>query len=955
MQIINKPINLPKPNSVSFNNPQETKANSSDINNRSFDNTRLSFMDKKTNAALRALTFAGKPEEYKIISKFQVPFHNDGHVYELNNGQKVIIIPKPGPTVITTYVKTGSMNEPDGLNGISHYIEHSLYNGSRNLEPNQFIRDLVKIGADNNAATCHEKTYYHVSTSGKDNQTLDKIIEVHAEMVQHPTFTPKQVEKEKPIVISEIHDEKDNPYGEAFNKTINNLFGFKYPFDGDAILGSAKNIKNLTSEKVFDYYNKWYTPENMTTVIVGDVKPNQAIKIVAKHFDKPAPKVDSENKFYRQLNPTQKAVREDISNPLINTPAVFIAFAGPKNSEIKETIEACALTTLLSGYRGTKLNKALKPLGTEPFLAVQTVSPKLNDPQMIVMETTFQPGDEEKGLEIIKQNIRDTAEKPPSEKEMEIIKNKLIDNLTRKSELSEYMTEMVGEAVVQHGNISHYKDQLEIINNLTPQNLQNAAKKYLDLNKVSIVVAHPEKDQEEEATKTNVVSFTGRTKGNSIGKVTAQDLSNNVHLFLNDSPDAIMTSCHLSFSLDKFPEPMPGTIHILEEMMIGSTQKHNEDEIDEIIDVNCLNIQPFLSNSSIGIKFDCIDKKFPLALDVAKEFILNPSLTKEKMDEAREKVKLALMNNQKSASDRSLEELFPDHPMKNTSRLVMENIDNVTLDDVKGFYNQIMTNCKVKAVITGQLSKDSGELKAKILDSLEKDIPKVRKFVLPQKELSAPLNASKVITEADDRSQAHIVQVFKINETGNIKDHAALDVANTILGGGMNSRLFMDLREKKKLAYEIGSRFASNNSVGYFAMFIKTTTKDEKNGTLVPKYTNLQKSIDGFKKHINLLINKKVPDGELNEAKKYIIDAMGSEMESSLNKTMIVSTGVNTKYGPNYTKKYIKAIEDVTAEDIQKVSKMYLTKPSVISVLASQDTLDNSKDYLKSFGEIKEY
>ncbi len=167
------------------------------------------------------------------------------------------------------------MNEPEGIGGISHYIEHSLFNGSRKLKPNQFIEDLAKTGADYNASTWYGRTTYYVSTSSSDKQTLDKIIEKHADMLQYPTFTPEMIEKEKHIVISEIKKDKDDPDFQIFEKLVNNLFNINSSLEGGLTLGSAENIQNLTSEKVFDYFNKWYTPDNMTTVIVGDVNPHK--------------------------------------------------------------------------------------------------------------------------------------------------------------------------------------------------------------------------------------------------------------------------------------------------------------------------------------------------------------------------------------------------------------------------------------------------------------------------------------------------------------------------------------------------------------------------------------------------------------------------------------------------------------------------------------------------------
>ncbi len=351
-----------------------------------------------------------------------------------------------------------------------------------------------------------------------------------------------------------------------------------------------------------------------------------------------------------ELKPVQKTVREDITSPQLHTAEVDIAFAGPKNSDIKEALTVEALIVLLTGYKGAKLTKALKPLNTKPVAQILAIAPKLSDPHLIYMEASFKPGEEEQGLEVIKNCLKDTAENPPSEKEMEIVKNKLTDTLSRISESSAKITDLVGEFQTLNGGLSYYEDSLKIINNLTPQDIQNAARKYLDINKASIVVGHPE--SAKNADKSNIVSFTGRIKNNSLGNITEHDLSNNVHLVLNDNPNVIRTSANISFSIDNFPETIPGTVHIIEKMMEKGTEKHSEDEMNEIIDVNCLNIAPIGRSNFIGMKFDCMDKKFLLGLDVAKEFLLNPSFTQEKLDEAREEIKLDMLSEPKSARDR---------------------------------------------------------------------------------------------------------------------------------------------------------------------------------------------------------------------------------------------------------------------------------------------------------------
>ena len=93
------------------------------------------------------------PMAYTKTGEMNFPYDTKAYCYKLANGQKVIIVPQEGETVLRTYVNTGSMNEPDKLRGISHYIEHNLFNGSQGLEQGDFFKQVDKMGASTNAST----------------------------------------------------------------------------------------------------------------------------------------------------------------------------------------------------------------------------------------------------------------------------------------------------------------------------------------------------------------------------------------------------------------------------------------------------------------------------------------------------------------------------------------------------------------------------------------------------------------------------------------------------------------------------------------------------------------------------------------------------------------------------------------------------------------------------------
>ena len=110
------------------------------------------------------------------------PYDTKAYCYRLANGQKVIIVPQEGETVLRTYVNSGSMNEPDNLRGISHYIEHNLFNGSEGLEEGEFFKAVDKMGASTNASTGFAETNYYISSNLlNDNDLENKIKQLEGE------------------------------------------------------------------------------------------------------------------------------------------------------------------------------------------------------------------------------------------------------------------------------------------------------------------------------------------------------------------------------------------------------------------------------------------------------------------------------------------------------------------------------------------------------------------------------------------------------------------------------------------------------------------------------------------------------------------------------------------------------------------------------------------------------
>ena len=209
-----------------------------------------------------------------VLLAAQFSIAADFNVYKLDNGQTVVIKEvKTNPIVtIDTWIKTGSINEDDKNNGVSHFLEHLFFKGTTNHAPGEFDKILETKGAVTNAATSKDFTHYYVTIPSKD---FNLAIEMHSDMLLHPLIPRKELEKERKVVIEEIMKDANSPNTMVYDNLINMLYT-QHPYKRK-VIGKADIISTIHRDQILDYYNKFYSPSNMITVIVGDIDSTTAL------------------------------------------------------------------------------------------------------------------------------------------------------------------------------------------------------------------------------------------------------------------------------------------------------------------------------------------------------------------------------------------------------------------------------------------------------------------------------------------------------------------------------------------------------------------------------------------------------------------------------------------------------------------------------------------------------
>ena len=886
-----------------------------------------------TAEAIKAQNLTNLPN-YTFLRDINITALNlNGKLYQLPNGQKCLVAKKEGPTVIKTFFKVGSMNEPDNLRGISHFIEHNLFNGSKTLQPTEFVTKVNQLGGNYNASTGFTTTDYYILSPLHKKDDLGKFIQIHADMISNPTFSAEMIEKERGPVISEIQMLGDNPYNLATNTALRNLFGIKSE-SADLIGGSVKNIQNVTREDVVNYYKSNYTPQDALTVVIGDVDEKETMNLLSKNFSEFKNQKTIQN--YEKLIPINSPIRNDLLSPNAQGTIIQIALAGPKNEENKTAINA--LLTALAGYQNAKLSDALRDKTRQVAAQTESISNEKNAPIALLFSAVTTENNEEEILKIMYKKIHEMAYIPLTENELSILKNKMKMGLKSASESNMAIASILGANHISKGNFNSIIDSEKNIDALSSTDIMNAAKKYLDLNKASIAVVHPQKNSN--------ISFAGKSKEN----VKVYLTKNNAQIAAQNVPNSKLYSIQYRFSNDIVPPQTPIPM-ILRFMLEKGSSLQDEKTFSNIEDEN--NITSAITTTKGGILYSFSFPKESLnsVLENIGKRLDFPPLTRENFEKAKAEIKEQFMSAPKSADDRAVEALYEGTPFASSLRKTLEEIDSVKFEDVENYYKHFMRNPKLCVSLTGDLSDNE------ILNQVYYNISGQKTVFAADKSIEyngiKDLSENKIITEVQDRNQADIVQLYRIKRTGNVKDNVAIALLNEVLGGNSNSRLFNDLREKQKLAYKVRSYTVNEApNEGYLALNISTTT----DGTDNPSQAeNLKKAIEGFKIHVNKLITEKISNEELNAAKLQIKSKLQFEKESTAGKNHILSAAMNTPYKTHYENEFMSALENTTSEDIMRIAEHYLTKPSAISIIASDATIKANEAYLKGLGNYRSY
>lgn len=424
-------------------------------------------------------------------------------IYEQDNGHKIVLAHKDGDMVnVSSWVKTGSINEDDHNNGISHFLEHLMFKGTHKHKAGEFDKILEARGAIVNAATWKDYTFYYVTLpKGDSDDNFNTAIELHADMMTDPIVPDYEMgapfdindknvtdKRERHVVIEEIRMRKDQPWTKVYNAT-NHAMYTSHPYKRD-VIGTPEIISQVSQEEIMNYYRTFYSPKNVTTIIVGDFDSEKILNKIVKEFN-----------WGERPEPPQRELKidEPVKEPVyvenesnINSSFMMFGFLGALAKDLKNVIMLEMLAIILGEGSSSRLYQNLIENQEEQiFNLIDAENYTFRDGCNFFIQANFNPEYKEKSIELIKKEIEKVKENI-TERELEKAKKKLKSRFACEVETVSDIGETIGYYMTVCDDLSLAEEYIPICESITTIDLQEAAKKYLDLNHVVISVLRPQ-------------------------------------------------------------------------------------------------------------------------------------------------------------------------------------------------------------------------------------------------------------------------------------------------------------------------------------------------------------------------------------------------------------------------------------------------------------------------------
>lgn len=791
------------------------------------------------------------------------PAANDVHP----SGLTLLVEPQHlAPVVaIQVWVRVGSGDERDAEAGLAHVHEHMIFKGTEQRGVGQIARDIERLGGSINAWTSFDQTVYHVIVPSRHAQLgLDVLLDA----VANSAFDADELERELEVIQEEIRQGEDQPGRVLSRATFETAFQ-THPY-GRPVIGTAESVAAFGREDVLAFFRRWYRPENMTLVVVGDIERDEVEAAVTRTFG--SSRTGFEPAPARPVEPPQDGVRATVLQRDVQESHVNLAFRVPELGHADTP--ALELLTILLGQGESSLL----------FERVQRQARLSND----VYAYLYSPA--EPGLLLLGARFGGAGESPGPEAVIDALLRtvaELHEQLVSADDLRRAIRNLESDAIYQRqtvqgtaqrlgyfhtvaGSVSFESRFVELARRVSPQDLRRVARTYLRPESCTAALLLPETaEAPDEALVASWVEAAYADVAQPIdddalaldeGGVARIELPSGAVLLVqpdSSAPLVTMRAVVLGGSLAE-DETTTGAGNLVAELLTSGTATRDASALAREVEGLAASLSGFSGRNTLGMRMTALSRDFDAASAIFFDALLHSEFPDDELARVRAEAQADLASQQDDIAGMTFrtfaETIYEGHPYARSVLGTPESIGGLDRSELLEYYRRLVQPSRMVVSVVGDVDVDHV---VRVLSTRLEDTSAAAPREL---EAGAPPTARDAAVRHEqlrERQQAHIVLGFPGVPMYDPR-RPALDVLAAILGG-QGGRLFVELRDRQSLAYSVSAFHSAGYDTGAFAFYIATSPE------------KIDDAIAGIRAEIDRLRSEPVSTEELDRARQFLI------------------------------------------------------------------------------------
>lgn len=830
-------------------------------------------------------------------------------VVKLGNGLTAILQQNKNAPVVAcrVYIKAGSLTEQEFMGaGISHVLEHLVAGASSQKRQEEESQQALRIlGGDSNAFTTFDQTCYFITTTA---EKWPMAMELLADWTTGADFTKEQFDREYQVVQREIEMGEAEAARTFYKMTYANryqVFPARHP-----VIGYKAAFQKLTWQDCRAYYQRMYVPDNMIVSVAGDIELDQAQQTVERDF----------GGMERKKVPAITLPEE----PPVTAPRKVVGHADVREARVEWAFPTVDLyspdlyamdvlaNVLGSGESSILVRRLRDEKGLVTGIEAVNDTPRWA-PGAMEIAAQLPPGRIMAAQEELLGTLRAVAGQGVDPKDVEKAKTEVAAAMIYGNQTAEQQASRNAEDFLAAGNIDFSRLYVERIKQVTPEQVDEAARRYLRPEALLTTVMLPKQAPDSAA---GVASATQSRQAKE--PVQKMVLPNGLRVLINRNPSAPVVSMQLYTlgSLLAENEANNGVGSAMMQLMARGTTSRSHEQIAEFFDSTGGDLSTSVGNNAFIVQATCLKENAAKTFEVFADVILNPAFSGEELEKIRPQLLAAV--------DRSTEDWFgegykflranyyKDSPYARLSVGTREVVGKVAPEQIRQHYQKYFLDpSRTVVAIYGDIDPAQAQQWAQRFGQMPDN--------KPQLATVSVANGAKTVTAPTAKNSAGVFIGYGPGMVATSDDRFAMIILQTMLGGynSPGGSVLHETLRGKGLVYVVQ---ATNIAGPVPGMFMVMALGEPKNAPEIVQL--IQQIIDDAK-------DGKFTDEQIATAKDQAIT--GEQLQDQTIAGQAADQAIDEMIGLGYDDRahFADNIRKVTKEDIVRVARKYLQEPVV--------------------------